>query len=100
MDRPQGPVPGGGTRRPRPMLDAQEGEVSMQTMRMVLSALALLGLTAVGFAADAPQPTATPPTEAPGRNECVNGIRMPGLYMGPDGVLHHVPKMQPCSMEI
>jgi len=72
----------------------------MQTMRMVLSALALLGLTAVGFAAAAPQPTATPPTEAPGRTECVNGIRMPDLYMGPDGVLHSVPKMQPCSMEI
>jgi hypothetical protein len=81
------------------MLDAQEGEVSMQTMRMVLSALALLSLTAVGFAADAPQPTATPPTEAPVHTECVDGMRMPGLYMGPDGVLHHVPKVQPCSMK-
>ena len=71
----------------------------MKTMRMVLSALALLGLTAVGFAADLPQPADTPPIEAPVHNECVDGMRMPGLYMGPDGVLHHVPKMQPCSMK-
>ena len=92
----------------------------MKTMRMVLSALTLLGLTAVGFAADVPPASPTPtesrvharvaaetprpadttPTQVSVRNECVDGIRMPGLYMGPDGVMHHVPKMQSCAMNI
>ena len=104
MDSPQGPVAGGGTRRPRPMLDAQEGTVPMKTIRVVLSVLMLLSLTAVGFAADTLRPAETPPTAPPVSDECVGGsvggLRMPGLYMGRDGVMHHVPKMQSCSTKI
>jgi hypothetical protein len=71
----------------------------MKTMRLVLSVLTLLSLTAGGFAAETPRPVHTTPPAPPVHNECVDGIRMPGEYMGPDGVKHHIPKMQPCAMK-
>ena len=56
----------------------------MKTMRMVLSALALLGLTAVGSPLR-PRGRRIPPPEVSVRNECVDGIRMPGCTWGPMG---------------
>lgn len=96
----------------------------MKKIGTVFGMVFLLGLTAVGFAADPPLPAARAqrettvrsekqvavspapstaertPREATVRSECQGNVRMPGLYPGPDGVLHHVPKMQDCNTKI
>jgi hypothetical protein len=71
----------------------------MKTIRLVVSVLTLLSLTAVGLAAEIPRSAHTKPPTPAVHNECVDGIRMPGEYMGPDGVKHHIPKIQPCTMK-
>lgn len=118
----------GSSRRPR--MDQQEGEISMKEeipmkkIGTLFGMVVLLSLTAVGFAADRPLPaeraqrgtamrserqvasSPVPSTaeraqrEATVRGGCQGNLRMPGPYLGPDGVLHHVPKMQACGTKI
>jgi hypothetical protein len=70
----------------------------MKKISMVFGMLALLSLTAVGFAAELLQPVGPQITILP-LSACEGGMRMPGLYQGPNGVIYSVPKMEPCNLK-
>ena len=106
------------------ILTKKAGEVPMKKIGTVFGMVFLLSLTAVGFAADPPLPAERAPRETTVRSErqvanspvpstaekmpreatvgseCQGNLRMPGPYLGPDGVLHHVPKMQACNTKV
>src|SRR6266852_2763258 len=90
----------------------REGEVPMKKLGAFLTMISLLSLVPAAFAADGGVPAYRPGESRPMGSTTSNtprsedqvwhagDLRPAGLYMGPDGVLHNVPKTQDPRMRI
>jgi hypothetical protein len=101
-------------------MDDREGEVPMKKLVAFLAMVSLLSLMPAAFAADSdvsvPRPgessVVSHEAKDVSRDQASNtprsedeiyhagDLRQPGLYMGPDGVYHNVPKIQDARQRI